>query len=206
MKTIYFIRHAESDYNILWDVIGWQSNHINLTEKWERQASLLWEYLLNKWIKFDKVYSSIAVRARKTAEISLSKINFPLESIIPRDDILELSQWDWEWISRSQTYTPEMLEKIRSDNWNFKAPNWESQRDVEERMLKFLKNELMETQEWGIFAVYTHWLAIKCMLRWILDSNPSLTYYISIDNTAMTKLTIDWEIISLWFLNYVPHL
>ncbi len=206
MKHIYLIRHWETEYNREQKYIWWRSDHLELNWAWIEQARLLWVYLKENEISFDKIFASVAVRAKSTAKISLEIAWMNYGSVLEREDITELSQWDWTWLERDKIYTPERIEEIKKDNWNFKAPNWESQKDVEERMLAFLNDEIIsdENENWN-YAVYTHWLAIKCLLRGILLSDPKITYRIEIDNTSITKITHDKRWFSIDFVNHVPH-
>jgi broad specificity phosphatase PhoE len=88
---------------------------------------------------------------------------------------------------RTECYTPETLDLINTDNWNFKAPNGESNREVGERMMVF-------NQKWGqnpedtINAIFTHGVAIKCLLRSIYEWNPQMTYLTDVDNTSLTVI------------------
>jgi len=204
MNTFYLIRHAETEYNANWAVlVWWRSNHLTLTPKWETQAHLLWKYLKENNYTFDKIYSSIAVRALATSKIVCEYIQ-KVDEIMESDKILELAQWDWEWKPRCEMYTPEVFEQIKADNWNFKAPNWESQREVEERMLEFLKENTLNKNE--KIAIFSHGMAIKCLLRWILDSSASMTNKINIDNTSITKLTFNEKWWNVDYINFIPHL
>ena len=204
MNTFYLIRHAETEYNANWgQLVWWRSNHLKLTQKWEKQAHLLWKYLHDNNYTFDKIYSSIAVRALTTSQIVCEYIQ-KVDDIIESDRILELAQWDWEWKPRNEIYTREVFEQIKADNWNFKAPNWESQREVEERMLEFLRENISNKNE--KIAIFTHWMAIKCLLRWVFDSSATMTNKINIDNTSITKLTFNEKWWNVDYINFVPHL
>jgi len=180
-------------------LVGGRSNHTPLSKVGRYQAHLLGQRLKQADVHFDKVYSSTARRTIETSEIFSQIIGYPLEKIIHSERILELDQGDWEGKVRSEIYTPEVLAKINSDNWNFAAPNGESQKTVEERMLKWLEEEILIHPE-GIFGVSTHGFAIKCCLRGLLNFDPKMTYKITIDNTSLTRLQYSsngWNLLSL---------
>ena len=186
-------------------LIGGRSNHSPLTETGINQSGFLGQRFLADNIKFDRVYSSTAVRAYQTAKIACEKVQYPIENIILSEEILELNQGDWEGKNRSEIYTKETLELIKADNWNFIPPNGESQRAVEYRMLNWLEKSLF-TNEDLIVSVYTHGVAIKCLLRGIMDFTPKLTYKICLDNTSITRLQYKEDGWHLFSINDIAHL
>lgn len=198
MLNLYLIRHAESELNNTTHIICWRSNHVLLSEKWKLQAKLLWQRLQKEKVNFDEVYSSTAIRAIKTAEIVWEQIkNFP-KNIITLDNFLELDQWEYEGRIRADIYTEELFKKINEDNWNFTPPGWESQKMAEERMLNWININLIPRYEENItVAIFGHWYAIKCLMRWIMDFAPRMSYHSFIDNTSITKLRYDKR---GWFL------
>ena len=63
--------------------------------------------------------------------------------VVKTSKLLELSQGDWEGKTRSKIYTPKILSLMNKRNWDFSAPNGESQRDVEKRMLKWMNKAIV---------------------------------------------------------------
>ncbi|MBI4441237.1 histidine phosphatase family protein [Candidatus Woesearchaeota archaeon] len=187
MLELYLIRHAESEMNVNAHLIGGRSHDTPLSEAGVMQAGLLGKRL--QGLQFHEVYSSPAVRTKQTSEIVCSALGYPLEKIVYAEELHELSQGDWEGKPRSEIYTPETLVHINSNNWDFRPPNGDSQRDVEERMYRFIeKSFLVRSQGDLVIGVFTHGLAIKCFLRRVMDFTPKITYKIEIDNTSVTRL------------------
>ena len=122
-------------------------------------------------------------------------------------EYFDLDQGEWESQPRDQIYTPETLAKINADNFNFTPPNGESQKTVEDRMYSFVENNLLgiypEAQTVGIFS---HGMAIKCLLRRILDSKSGMTYKIDLENTSITRLQHKGNGWSLLSVNDTAHL
>jgi len=203
---IYIIRHGESDFNANYmHLVGGRSSHSPLTIKGENQAKLLGEYLLNQNITFDKVFSSTAVRAIDTAKISLFISGYPLEEIVLSDKLLELDQGDWVGKPRIEAYSSENIKLMNSDPWNFAAPNGESQRQVEDRMLNFLYNNVLN-RNYSSVAIYGHGMAFKCLTRGIMNLNPELTYKMVLDNTSITEFNYDNNKLNLIKWNDTTHL
>ncbi len=186
--NLYLLRHAETEYNSHRSIIGGRSNFLGLSERGVKQAKALGKRLKAEGISFDEVYSSTALRTRKTTEIVVEYLDFPNGQIIFSDDLLELSQGDWEGKKRVNVYTPNVLEQMAEQHWSFKAPNGESQKDVEKRVYSWIERNLMNKENHNsTTAIFGHGLATKCLTRRIMDSNPSLTYRISIDNCSISQ-------------------
>jgi probable phosphoglycerate mutase len=207
MLDIYLIRHAESEMNTNSHLIGGRSNSTPLSDTGVYQANLLGKRLKQSEVVFNDVYSSSAKRTQETARNTGLHMGFSLDDVIVTPHLLELDQGNWEGKPREQVYTPKILHDINADNWKFSPPNGESQKDVEDRMLGWLEeNVLSKYPEKRTIGIFTHGMAIKCLLRGIMNSSPSLTYKIHIDNTAITRLQYSesgWHIIAI---NDTAHL
>ena len=200
MLSIYLLRHAETDYNAHNMYIGGRSNHIYLSEKGELQAIAVGKFLNKQNLTFDKVFCSTAIRAKRTLE--LIKQHFvTLENIDYSDDLQELSQGDWEGQLRSKIYTEKQLIEINSNQWLFKAPNGESQKEVEERLLNYIYEKILSSYSNGNFLIVGHGVAFKCLLRGILDISSKMAFKIAIDNASLTKLHYDKQ--QGWYLDYI---
>lgn len=203
---IYFIRHAESEYNKFFShLIGGRSNYSPLSSEGIIQAKLLGEYFRDKNIVFDKVFSSPAVRTVDTAWISLKLNNFNLDDIVLSDHLQELDQGDFVGKIRTEAYASPNKELIESDPWNFSAPNGESQKQVEKRMLNFIYNDVLKNN-YNSVAIFSHGMAIKCLYRGIMNTPPKDTYKMQIDNTAISEFDYDGKNFNLIRFNDTSHL
>jgi broad specificity phosphatase PhoE len=202
MLELYLIRHAESEINRDKTRIGGRSNYAQLTQWGMEQAKLLAQRLFQEGIKFDEIYTSPAIRAIETAKIVCSAIG-GLDTIVKREDIQELSEGDWEGKLRAEMHTEETLKCINSNNWEFRPPNGESQRQVEERMYCFVENLTIKDGKIGVFG---HGMSFKCLLRGIMGFSPSLTYRIAIGKTSITRLNYDKQGWHLLCVNDTAHL
>src|SRR3989344_3165567 len=204
--NFYFFRHAESEYNAEGQKIGGQSNNLTLSKRGIEQAEALGRRLLQERMVLDEIYSSTAVRAINTAEIVARLIGYPIERIATVPELLELSQGDWEGKVRAEIYTPEVLAEMKRLSWDFRAPRGESQRDVEHRVSRWVGNNLIAHQRQDINAgLFGHGHATKCFLRWVMNSDPSLTYKIEIDNCSITNLKyfriyLDYSPTFMWII------
>ena len=215
MLDFYLIRHAESEMNVNNHLISGRSTETPLSGRGIHQADLLGKRLNQERVRFDKVYSSIAVRALDTAKIVCEQIKYSLDEIIQSDQLVELSQGEWEGKLRSEIYTSEMLARINADNWNFKAPSGESQKELEERMTAYINRNIVvpyltaEENNLGynqITGIFSHGTAIKCFLRGIMNWDPNMTYKTSLDNTSISRLKYSKDGWRLLGMNDTAHL
>ncbi|MDR1098653.1 MAG: histidine phosphatase family protein [Tannerella sp.] len=204
MLSIYLLRHAETDYNAHAQLVGGQSNHIPLSTKGEKQALEIGKVLKDSNIRFDRVFCSVANRTRQTLDLILSQVQITDSPVIYSGEIQELSQGDWEGKKRSEIYTPERLAEINSAQWLFKAPNGESQKEVEERMSGFISDEILKKYPAGDFLILGHGVAFKCLLRGILGISSQMAYKLQIENASLTKLRYD--LVYGWYLDCLNRL
>ena len=201
MLDLYLIRHAETEMNKQPYLIGGRSNSTPLTKKGKEQATLLGRRL--SIIPINEYYSSPAVRAIETARIA----HGTLDDVIKTPMLLELDEGDWEGKLRAEIYTPEVLAQINADNWNFTPPHGESQRTVEKRMMSFVNDNLVIRYLQNVSCcVFTHGMAIRCLLRGVMDFSPKITYKIELENTSITHLKYSergWHVITV---NDAAHL
>lgn len=207
MLDLYLIRHAESLQNLNPAIIGGRSLTTPLSNRGKIQANLLGLRLKKEQINFSEIYSSTALRAIQTSEIVSEHIGFEKTKIVKLEELLEIDQGDWEGKPRYKYYTPENIALMNANHLDFKAPNGESQRMVEERMYAFVKTKLLQRYNKNICtAIFTHGLSIKCLLRGILDFNSEHTYKIVINNSSITCLKYTkkgWHLVTV---NDTAHL
>jgi broad specificity phosphatase PhoE len=203
MVDLYLVRHGQSDMQNKTNLVCGRSIDSLLSEKGVQQAIKLGIRVEDECIHFDDVYVSTAKRAIDTA----INTGFSIDKIIPSEEILELSMGEWEGMPRKNVYTQDVYRLINQDCWNFAPPGGESQKQVEERMLKFVNYYVISNEkENKTIGLFTHNFAIKCLLRGIMDFSPKMTYKIRIDNTSITRLKYDnrgWHVINI---NDASHL
>ncbi|MDH6303989.1 broad specificity phosphatase PhoE [Parabacteroides sp. PF5-5] len=204
MLSIYLLRHAETEYNAHNQFIGGRSNHLALSNKGREEAKEIGKRWRDSSVQFDKIFCSIANRAQETLETILSQSNITDNPVVYSTEIQELSQGDWEGKPRSDIYTVEQLAEINANQWLFKPPNGESQKEVEERMLAFLSSEILEKYTEGNFLIVGHGVAFKCLLRNILGISSQMAYKLMIENVSLTKLRYDDT--SGWHIDYINRI
>ena len=188
--SVFLLRHAETAYNAAGNRIGGRSPQLPLSENGQAQASACALRLHEQGLHFDGIFCSTAVRTRETLRILLETCpSLCTSAPVFTDALQELSQGAWEGRLRSEIYTPERLAEINSNNWLFKAPGGESQREVEMRMLSFLQ-ETAAHHPSGNYLIIGHGCTFKCLLRGILGTPPADTYKMKIANCELIHLVL----------------
>ena len=200
---LYLIRHVESVANLKPEFISGRSNHVPITSRGEKQGLLLQKRLRDEGIDFDVLYSSPAVRADKTARIVSEGQHV---RTIVCDELQELHQGDWVGVLRREAYTQDIMDKMWDDPWSFKAPGGESQKEVGKRMMDWLDNEIMDRNESLMVGVFSHGVAIKCLLRELMGFNSNITWRIPIDNASITHIRYYEQVWSPVVINDTRHL
>jgi phosphohistidine phosphatase len=77
MKTLYIVRHAKSS----WDNPGLADHERPILEKGKKRTKYIIDYLIEHNIKPDLIISSHAIRARQTATIIGTAVNYPESEI-----------------------------------------------------------------------------------------------------------------------------
>ena len=79
-------------------------------------------------------------------------------------------------------------------------------KEVEKRISDWIKTQLLNQTTPRSIAIFTHEVAIKCLLRNILEYTPHMMHKIKIDHTGITKLRHDengWHVL---YVNNAEHL
>ena len=93
-KTIYFVRHGESEWNVADKICG--STDIPLTDNGREQARITGELFVQKGIRADLIIASPLSRAYETAEIISSITGIPVKA---DERITEQNFGKWEGTS-----------------------------------------------------------------------------------------------------------
>lgn len=147
MTTIYFIRHAESDYTERNDELR------PLTDKGLIDRQLVTAYLMDKDIKI--ILSSPYKRAVDTLVDFANKVNLP---IITVPDFRE-RKVDSEWIDDFDSFARQQWQ-----DFNFKLSNGESLSEVQQRGIAALKKVLENYKNQNI-AIGTHGTILSTIIN-----------------------------------------
>ena len=151
-RTLWFVRHAQSEYNQKKLFTGWHDPP--LTEHGITMAGEL-KKELDK-VNFSHIYSSPLRRAHQTAKILVDE-----DRIIVDDRIKERSYGDWSEKNKDQVKDVEGEDGYRAARrgWHTSPPNGESLKDVSERVKPFLE----ELPNSGNILIVSHGNTIRAI-------------------------------------------
>ncbi len=196
---VYLIRHPECKVNQTPGFINGRSNHSPVTDLGKKQTLALLNRLKKEDIFFDEIHSSPAERTMHIAKLFVDKF----ENIIIDENLQELDQGEWTGKERIKMYTPEIVEDMNKDHWNFKAPGGESQNEVSQRGMKWAKkyvvDRLPKLDKDIRIAVFTHGVFTKCFLANTIGLDKQIAWKTQIDNTSITHLKYDgsWSLVKV---------
>lgn len=144
---VFLISHGECETGLRPDLVGGRCAAAGLTTNGKRQARALAVLLNSHGVRFGAVYSSPLDRARSMAASVCQEMNFSSEQIQLSDALTEMSQGQWEGCPVSEIYTPEILGVMERLQPDFSAPDGESLREVEFRMVRFLNGTVLGLPE-----------------------------------------------------------
>lgn len=184
MKTIYIIRHGQTEYNKLKLVQG-SGIDSNLNEYGWTQGEAF--YNCYSTIPFDHIYTSELKRTHQTVK------NF-IDGDIPWTQLEGLNEISWGK-KEGKIITPaddkqhyEMLDAWKSGDWHWKVEGGESPLDVQTRQRRDWDIIMSHTEEKNIL-VCMHGRAMRILLCLLLDTSLSDMDRFSHSNTCLYKLT-----------------
>ena len=204
--TVDLFRHAKSLVNLEGTHIGVCDT--DLCPEGVTQSERLNKYLRGKVYQPDEVHCSTLPRAQRTALIATKDLIDP-SKIVYSDRLVEIKRGAWDGKVRTEMWTPDVLRRMSWEDMDHASPGGESMHDTAARMYRYLLDMCFECPEWTgsrRFAVFSHGLALKCLLHRILGNRPELTWRLDIGNTSITTLKHDAH---GWFIkriNCTPHL
>lgn len=197
---MYLFRHGESERNTQTHIVGGRSNESELTQLGIVQQQRLGAVLLESNLFPDKVFSSPAVRARHSAEITLQAMGLNLE-IIEDDRLQEQDTGSWTGRLATEIYTPETLAQIGILGKDFKSPGGESMNEVGQRMVEWINS----LEEGRVLFAFTHGGAIRSLPSTMHNWSHEKTYTTRPDNASISLFTKQRGLWQVSYLNRQPE-
>lgn len=197
--TIFFVRHGETDANLINLVQG--QTDVPLNQNGIKQAEIVGRRLHNT--HFDCIYSSDLVRTKFTAQCIANgrKINYT-----PKLREWSLGHWEDKTLDQIKELFPEEFNLYNTVSDNFQPQGGESTKDFQQRAADFLSFIAEKHQGEKILCV-SHGGFIRNVLKTVLAVD-KFTNRPRIDNTAISAFkTADggktWQLL---FWNDSAHL
>lgn len=194
MKTIYLIRHGESEFNHQKRFAGWTD--CGLTDLGINQAveaGLRMENL----DKVDAVYCSDLIRAKKTGQIIAEKLGvkaYATEAL--RESFI--GAWEGLTVEEIEDRDPELLKKWFVNFGDFQYPGGESTEDVLNRATQFIESVL---EDQNTIVIVAHAGIISILLSHWLVGDTARTGIFRVKNARIQRLVYTAGFWSLDLLN-----
>ena len=183
MKSLYFVRHGQTEWNAIARMQGqWNSD---LNETGRNQAEVNGDLLSNHNI--DTVIASPLDRTRQTAEI----INRHLKLQVSYDDrIMEWDCGDWSGYLYAEVKVKwaEEWRQLEANRFYYRGPNCENYPDMINRSGPFL-DELKARPENNI-AIVSHGMIGRVMVAQLLGFNEEQTLEFHQSNDVVFRVTL----------------
>ncbi len=199
-KSIYIIRHGQTDFNVR-QVVQGRGVNSDLNETGIKQAKLFFE--AHKEIKFDIVYTSSLKRTWQTVDSFIS-------NKIPHLVRSEIDEIDWG-IFEGVEHHPDLqktyysiINEWRNGNLDIKIEGGESAQDLANRLLPFV-DEIKESKQKTIL-VCTHGRTIRVLMCLLLNKPIAAMDEFEHQNTSLYHLEFDGHYFELIKENDITHL
>ena len=183
MKTLYIVRHGETDWNKMGKYQG--ITDVPLNENGLNQAKACGEAL--KDITFDRILSSDLSRALVTAETIRGNRTTPI-TVDKRLRELNFGDWEAMLFSDIESRWPGLIDEMYLRPHLVKVPNGESFKDLQDRAWAGLEEFLNENDEEETLLVKCHGGTIRTLLCKLLDISISHCWNFSQGNTAINRI------------------
>lgn len=183
MKTLYIVRHGETDWNKMGKYQG--ITDVPLNENGLNQAKACGEAL--KDITFDRILSSDLSRALVTAETIRGNRTTPI-TVDKRLRELNFGDWEAMLFSDIEARWPGLIDEMYLRPHLVKVPNGESFKDLQDRAWAGLEEFLNKNDEDETLLIACHGGTIRTLLCKLLDISISHCWNFSQGNTAINRI------------------
>lgn len=202
-KTIYLIRHGETDYNRQ-GIIQGSGINASLNQWGKAQATAFFDAYQH--VPFDKIYTSQLIRTKQSVQQFID-MGIPFE----QDAGLNEINWGIYEGNRpdqidAQAYK-NLLNSWKQGQIDYPSQNGESPLDVSLRQQPFLKSMLNKAEEETIL-IATHGRAMRIMLSSLFDKNLKGMDRFEHSNLCLYKLKYSYQEqnFSIQLSNDITHL
>lgn len=162
-KRVVFVRHAESEGNVLpvkeRPKFNKSTHLYNLTERGQRQAEITGAYLKSRFGDFDYYYSSYYERAMETM-----RIMYPEAPIMEEPRVAEIQRGIWHALTDEQVAEQcpwEVVRKEREGYYHYRPQGGQNWPDVEMLARSFGETLNRERVDRTILVTtHNHWLQL----------------------------------------------
>ena len=165
MPIFYFVRHAQTEWNLQKRFQG-QTGDSPLLPESVAEIDNLSSFLIDKGIS--NIYASPILRANTTAELINQKISIGQLENDQRLMEIDLGNWEGQLINEINETTPELYHLYRNhpEKFDFSQINGEGYQNVQNRFKSFVSDVLKEKQ--GDTLIVSHGAALQAGISGLL--------------------------------------
>ncbi len=211
----YFIRHGESENNIIEGIAAGANYDAPMTARGHLQSIALGERLARQGVKFDRIYSSTLIRAVETTESMLKGMGLEGQHFDRAEQIMERQIPAWRGKMAADVWSTELrFISAEKGKW-FQPADGESERAVERRAGNWLEDEILFNPEWHkkpgkhTIAIISHGITLKAMLHYITNWDSVFIRRTEIHNTSISRFRFSksgWSIVNINDYCHTEHI
>lgn len=198
---ITFIRHGatiNTDENRLFDDENYPA--INAVGKIEMEK--ISEWVKNKGLKIDKIYSSSALRTVQSTQILADVCDMDFE-ILSNLRSRKVGVWSGLSFNEIEEKYPNLLEKYHEDPENFWPEGGENTQELNKRVEDTI-NSIIEQNLHKRLIIVTHGEVIQAAIANALNITPGNQFKIYIPTGSATQISYFEDFASLVYSSYIP--
>ena len=180
MKTVYFMRHGETDWNRQERLQGQQD--VPLNETGRRQAIDAGKRFQREGLRFDRVIASTLCRAGETAALATG---LPFVQIERDARIVEMSFGQYDGAPYT-SLAPSIWDFFREPSKYPTPEGMERSEDMERRFASFL-DELADDPREETVLIVTHGVAIRAMTLLLQPELGDAVWSLPIENCVLYR-------------------
>ncbi len=214
MKTVFFVRHGETEYNQEKRLQGWCDSP--LSDRGKQQVHQLAKTIAQ--LDIQHAFVSPLGRAQQTVEIIQSYLDFTKENL---PELREVSFGDFEGntLPELDIKFPGMWEARMDDKWSYRPPGGEANKDALPRAHEVIKRIEAFNSDRALLIV-AHFAINRIILSLLAGIEPEETVRINVPHSIIYRaqqLNGEWQISHIdttqpnpqfqpdWLLQHIPE-
>jgi broad specificity phosphatase PhoE len=193
-KTVYLIRHAETEHNKNGNVLSGSSN-TQLTIEGIQQAKSLSKQI--SIFNINEVYASPLDRAYETARLVFPKLNINICK-----SLSEFDYGDYEGLNPEFLKNDPVIKLWKTSPGNLEFPNGDSIPIFAENFVNTIL-EITEKSKNQKIAIVSHRTAIRLFIAKVINLNLDYFRKLPCSNCGITKIIIDDRKFELEYINLI---
>ena len=183
MKTIYIVRHGETDWNRQGRYQG--TTDVPLNQVGRDQAKACARAL--EEVHFDRVVSSPLERAFVTAQTICHKRELDIQ-VDDRLKEFNFGHWETKQVDEIEALWPGMIHSMYQEPANIRIPGGETFQDLQVRAWAGLKDQIDRAEDGETILVTAHGVTNRMLICKLFDLPLNFAWSMSQGNTCINRI------------------